>query len=74
MDDEAKRRERAYRIWLEEGQPHGRDLDHWQRAQEQSEANEEAIYNGDVVKPTRVARPPKNNGKAPAKAPRPVRE
>ena len=25
-------RERAYRIWIAEGRPHGRDLAHWQRA------------------------------------------
>ena len=25
-------RERAYHIWIEEGQPHGRDLAHWRRA------------------------------------------
>jgi hypothetical protein len=30
--DEECIRERAYRIWIEEGQPEGRDLDHWLRA------------------------------------------
>lgn len=25
-------RERAYRIWVDEGHPHGRELDHWLRA------------------------------------------
>ncbi len=25
-------RQRAYEIWLEEGRPEGRDLDHWARA------------------------------------------
>jgi Protein of unknown function (DUF2934) len=25
-------RERAYLIWVDEGRPHGRDLDHWLRA------------------------------------------
>jgi hypothetical protein len=25
-------RERAYHIWVDEGQPHGRELDHWLRA------------------------------------------
>ena len=28
-------RKRAYEIWLEEGQPQGRELDHWFRAQQQ---------------------------------------
>jgi hypothetical protein len=26
-------RERAYAIWLDEGQPHGRDPDHWREAE-----------------------------------------
>lgn len=25
-------RERAYQIWVDEGHPHGRELDHWLRA------------------------------------------
>lgn len=30
-------RERAYQIWLSEGQPIGRDSDHWERARQQIE-------------------------------------
>jgi hypothetical protein len=30
--DEQLIRERAYAIWIEEGQPEGRDLEHWTRA------------------------------------------
>lgn len=30
--DEAKIREAAYLIWLEEGQPEGRDEEHWRKA------------------------------------------
>ena len=33
--DEHEIRERAYGIWLEEGQPHGRELAHWQRAHQE---------------------------------------
>ena len=33
--DEHQIRERAYGIWLEEGQPHGRELAHWQRAHQE---------------------------------------
>jgi hypothetical protein len=33
--DEQQIRERAYAIWLEEGQPEGRDLDHWLRARDE---------------------------------------
>jgi hypothetical protein len=40
VPDEARIRERAYGIWIEEGRPHGSDLAHWRRAHEelQSEA------------------------------------
>jgi Protein of unknown function (DUF2934) len=27
--DEDRIRERAYQIWVDEGSPHGRDIDHW---------------------------------------------
>ncbi|WP_368904828.1 DUF2934 domain-containing protein [Taklimakanibacter lacteus] len=27
-------RERAYRLWIEEGQPQGKDAEHWQKARE----------------------------------------
>jgi len=30
--DDAKIREAAYLIWLDEGQPDGRDQEHWQKA------------------------------------------
>jgi hypothetical protein len=30
--DEAQIRETAYLMWLDEGQPHGRDQDHWLKA------------------------------------------
>ena len=38
-------RERAYRIWLDEGQPQGRDLEHWLRAKREVE-EEAGIING----------------------------
>ena len=36
LDEEQERlvRERAYRIWEEEGRPEGREADHWERARE----------------------------------------
>ncbi|WP_132961133.1 DUF2934 domain-containing protein [Rhizobium sp. BK251] len=37
----AKQRERAYKIWEDEGNPDGRHLDHWQYAEEQHEATEQ---------------------------------
>ena len=27
-------RERAYRLWIEEGQPQGKDAEHWEKARE----------------------------------------
>ena len=39
-DRESEVRERAYRIWQGEGSPHGRDHDHWYRAER--EVGEEA--------------------------------
>ncbi len=29
---DGKIRERAYLIWVDDGMPHGRDIDHWLRA------------------------------------------
>lgn len=33
-DRDARIRERAYALWLEQGQPEGRDLEHWMAAEE----------------------------------------
>jgi hypothetical protein len=30
-------RERAHRIWMEEGCPHGRDVEHWEQARQELE-------------------------------------
>ncbi len=40
MDNDQKRRERAYRIWEAEGRPDCKHEDHWQRAEEQHEKTE----------------------------------
>lgn len=37
---EENHRERAYRLWEQEGRPEGRHLDHWQRAEDQHEETE----------------------------------
>ncbi|MGV2102379.1 MULTISPECIES: DUF2934 domain-containing protein [unclassified Rhizobium] len=42
-DKDQKRRERAYKIWEDEGRPEGADLDHWQRAEDQHEATEAEV-------------------------------
>jgi hypothetical protein len=35
MDDDKEHqiRERAFQIWIEEGQPDGKDKEHWEKAQ-----------------------------------------
>ncbi len=63
-DDKAKRHERAYMIWEEEGRPDGRDLDHWQRAEEQHQETESEAETSSVAK---------DKGKKAAYA-RPIRE
>jgi hypothetical protein len=42
MDErEKRRRERAYKIWEDEGRPDGAHDDHWRRAEEQHELAEQ---------------------------------
>lgn len=42
-EKEARIRERAYEIWVREGQPHGRDAEHWQMAEAEISAESEAV-------------------------------
>lgn len=60
MDDRDEQlRQRAYGIWQAEGEPHGRDRDHWERAErELSEAAPE--------EPVAEAKPPARSKKADA--------
>lgn len=37
---------RAYQLWEEEGRPHGRDLDHWERAASELSTNGNGNGNG----------------------------
>ncbi|NTJ66561.1 DUF2934 domain-containing protein [Agrobacterium rhizogenes] len=74
-ENEDKRRERAHRIWEEEGRPEGRHLDHWQRAEEQHERTEqeaESPTGQESGDPT--ARDHEQTGAASAKASKSVRE
>lgn len=41
VDKEQQRRERAYKIWEDEGRPEGAHDDHWRRAEEQHELTEQ---------------------------------
>ncbi len=40
-DNEQQRRERAYKIWEDEGRPEGAHEEHWRRAEEQHELTEQ---------------------------------
>lgn len=40
-DREQQRCERAYKIWEDEGRPEGAHEEHWRRADEQGELNEQ---------------------------------
>ena len=42
-DKEARIRERAYEIWVREGRPHGRDAEHWQKAEAEIAAESGAL-------------------------------
>lgn len=63
MDETIERRirDRAYRIWEEEGRPAGRDVDHWLRAAQEVAAEDHARNGADE------AAPPAAEAAAPAK-------
>lgn len=44
---EQQLRDRAYRLWQEEGEPHGRDKDHWDQAERELTADSGAESNVD---------------------------
>jgi hypothetical protein len=48
-DREGRIRERAYRLWQDEGEPHGKHDDHWQRA-ESEVAGEQPAATGATAK------------------------
>jgi hypothetical protein len=41
MDRDQQQRERAYKIWEDEGRPEGQHEDHWRRAEDRHEATEQ---------------------------------
>ena len=53
MTDDARIRERAQRLWLEEGKPEGRELEYWREAERQLRAEA-----GDMLEPTPPDRGP----------------
>lgn len=48
MDRDQKIRERANKIWEEEGRPEGSHEKHWQRAEEQIAASEQTVSGDDT--------------------------
>ncbi|MEJ1157151.1 DUF2934 domain-containing protein [Prosthecomicrobium sp. N25] len=50
-DIEARIRERAHRIWIEEGRPEGRAEAHWREAQRQIEAEAATWHNPAAGRP-----------------------
>ena len=54
-------RRRAYRIWEEEGRPHGRDAEHWSRAERETAESAE--------RPERSAVAPRKPRTRPASTP-----
>jgi Protein of unknown function (DUF2934) len=49
-DRNARIQERAYRLWLEEGQPHGRHDEHWHRAERELIEEERRLQEASPVK------------------------
>jgi hypothetical protein len=63
-------RERAYQIWEREGRPHGRDFEHWVRAQ--VELTVEASNNNNARRSAAPARPRTMAVKSTPKASKPA--
>ena len=71
-DREARVRERAYHLWLEEGQPHGRHDEHWHRAERELTEAEEGLGEDPPVATARAGAGPSGApGPEPAGASRP---
>ena len=65
-DKEARIRERAYEIWVSEGRPHGRDAEHWQRAEAEIAAESGAVADPAAAGSKPSAEPPSPPPVAPA--------
>ena len=65
-DRHSRIKDRAYHIWLSEGRPHGKDEEHWHRAEREVAAEE-----GGTAKP---ARGTKSGKAAPAEAGTPAKK
>jgi hypothetical protein len=54
-DRNARIQERAYRLWLEEGQPHGRHDEHWHRAERELIEEESRLREASPARASRDA-------------------
>jgi hypothetical protein len=66
VDVEQRIRDRAYAIWLEEGRPHGRDADHWFKAERAILAEAAAV--ADVAPVVAVVKAPRKTTNAKPRA------
>ncbi|MCC2978556.1 DUF2934 domain-containing protein [Sphingomonas sp. IC4-52] len=67
-DRERQIRERAYRIWQDEGEPSGREQDHWSRAEAELSGND-AAENDELISDSAEDLPfgePEDTGRADA--------
>ena len=68
MDRETVIRDRAYRIWEDEGRPDGKAEDHWNKAREQVEAEQKSASAPGGTKKPAARKPRRNKSDSPAKA------
>lgn len=61
-------RDAAYRIWLDEGQPHGRDEAHWQHAIETLNAPKDKAERKPAAKKPALQKPAAKKAASKAKA------
>ena len=67
-DRNARIRERAYHIWLEEGQPHGRHDEHWQRAERELIEEDNRLRENSAATDARDGAEPGGASRSPARS------
>ena len=67
-DRNARIEERAYHIWLEEGQPHGRHDEHWRRAERELIEEENRLRENSAATDARDGAEPSGTSRSPARS------
>jgi Protein of unknown function (DUF2934) len=67
-DRNARIGERAYHIWLEEGQPHGRHDEHWHRAERELIEEENRLRENSAATDARDGAEPSGVSRSPARS------